>query len=460
MRDRRNRILLVLGVLALASLVLAAPALAADIRTKDVIVIDQDVNDDLYLFAGSITVNSTVHGDLIATGGDIIINGTVDGDLWAAGGKIHINGTVTDDVRIAGSDLKLGPSAEVGDDLFAAGFGFGADPGSAIASDVFVAGYQALLGGDIGGDVRAAVGGFEVTGHVVGDVVVEVGEPDPEFEQFSMFMRMWNPYFPERIIGPGLTIKEDAQIDGELTYTSPVTVQIPEGAVSGPIVYQTPVPTEEAPEVEVVAPEVPAGAITAAAILGWFVRWIMGMVRTFMSLLIIGVLMLWLIPKWLKEVVQHWKEKPLHSLGWGVAALLAFFVAVPALFMVMIVLDIVVGLVTLGGLVGPITAIMMVLEGVLTVGFWTVAVYVTKVVFCYLVGWLILKRPAPAWVEKAMGIMPLLIGIAIFTLVRSIPVLGAFVSMLVTIFGLGALWLLAWVRIYRPKQAVPAKKAG
>jgi len=180
------------------------------------------------------------------------------------------------------------------------------------------------------------------------------------------------------------------------------------------------------------------------------------MVQTFMSLLIIGVLMLWLGPKWLKEAARHWKEKPVHCLGWGVAALVAFFVAVPALFMVMIILDIVVGLATLGGLVVPITAIMMVLESVLMVGFWTVAVYVTKVVFCYLVGWLILKRPAPAWVEKAMGLIPLLIGLAIFTLVRSIPVLGAFFSMLVTIFGLGALWLLAWVRIYKPKKAASA----
>jgi len=453
-RDRKKRILMVVGLLMLASLVLATPALAADIRTNDVIVIDEDVDDDLYLFGGSITVNSTVHGDLIAAGGDITLNGTVDGDLWAAGGRVHINGTVADDVRIAGSDLKLGPNAKVGDDLFAAGFGLGCDPGSAIAGDVYVAGYQAVLGGEITGNVNAALGGLEVSGHVVGDVTAEVSEPDPEFEQFSMFMRM-NPYFPERLIGPGLTVGEDAQIDGELTYTSPVTVQIPEGAVAGPIVYQTPVPEEvEAPQAEV--PEVPAGAVTAAAILGWFVRWIVSMVQTFMSLLIIGVLMLWLIPKWLKEVVQHWKEKPLHSLGWGFAVVLAYPVALFTLFVVTVILDIVVGLATFGGLVGPITAIMMVLGSILTVGFWTVAVYVTKVVFCYLVGWLILKRPAPAWVEKAMGLIPLLIGLAIFTLVRSIPVLGALFSMLVTIFGLGAIWLLAWVRIHKPKTAASA----
>jgi hypothetical protein len=135
---------------------------------------------------------------------------------------------------------------------------------------------------------------------------------------------------------------------------------------------------------------------------------------------------------------------------------LAFPVALFTLFVVMVILDIVLGLATLGGLVVPITSIIVVLESALTVGFWTVAVYVTKVLFCYLVGWLILKRPAPAWVDKAMGLIPLLIGLAIFVLLRSIPVLGAFFSMLVTIFGLGALWLLAWVRIYKPKKAASA----
>jgi hypothetical protein len=316
-------------------------------------------------------------------------------------------------------------------------------------------GYQAVLGGDIAEDVQVGVAGLEVSGHVMGDVTAEVEKPDPEFQQFSYFMQM-NPYMPSRLIGPGLHIEEGAQIDGELTYTSPVTAEIPREVVGGAIVYQTPVPEEiEPPEVEV--PEIPAGAITVAGIVAWFVRWILGMVRIFFTLLIIGVMLLWLVPKWLKEVVQHWKEKPLHSLGWGVAVWLAFMVAVPLLFVVMIILDIVLGLLTLGGLVGIITGIIMVLEAALVVGFWIISVYITKVVFCYLIGWLILKRTASAWVEKAMGVVPLLIGLAIFTLVRSIPVLGGMFSLAVTIFGLGAIWLLAWVRLYKSKEEAPTE---
>jgi hypothetical protein len=449
-KDRIGKMLIVLGIVLLVSVMLTAPVLAADIRTKDVIVIDEDVNDDLYLFAGSITVNGTVHGDLIATGGDITINGLVEGDLWAAGGKIVINGTVADDVRFAGSDLKLGPGGQVGDDLFGAGFGFGAGSGSVVTSDVFVAGYQALLGGEIGGNVKVAVAGLEISGHIAGDVEAEVEEPDPEFEQYSFLMRM-SPYTPERVIAPGLAIKEDARIDGELTYTSPVTADIPDEVVGGVIVYQTPVPEEvEAAEVEI--PEVPAGALTLVGIVTWFIRWVLGILRNFVTLLALGALLLWLVPKWLKEVVQHWKEKPVHSLGWGVAVLLAFLVIVPLLFMVMIALDIILGILTLGGLVGIITGVIMVLETILTVGFWIISVYITKIAFSYLIGWLILKRTASTWVDKAMGLFPLLIGLALFVLARSIPFLGAFFSLLVTIFGLGAMWLLAWVRIYKPKK--------
>ncbi len=445
-----KRSLIAVGLLLLLSLLVAAPVLAAEFEGGDVVVIDEDVDDDLYVAGREVIVNATIHGDLIAVGGEITVNGVVEEDFWCAGGTVHINGTVADDARIAGSDLRLGSGGQVGDDVFGAGFGFTAEPGSVIASDVFIAGYQALLGGEIDGDVQAGLAALEISGHITGDVKAEVEEPDPEFEQVSFFMTMWNPYAPARIVGPGLRISEEAQIDGELTYTSPVTVEIPD-VVGGAIVYQTPVPEEvEAPEVEV--PEIPAGALTLAGIVWWIIRWIIGIVRNFVSLLIIGVLLLWLIPKWLKEVVQHWKEKPVHSLGWGVAVLVAFFVAVPLLFMVMIVLNIIAGLATLGGLAWPIMGTWLVLETVLIVGFSMIAIYITKIAFSYLLGWLILKDTAPAWVDKAMGLIPLLIGLAIFVLVRSIPFLGGLFSLLVTIFGLGAVWLLAWVRIYKPRE--------
>jgi len=37
-----------------------------------------------------------------------------------------------------------------------------------------------------------------------------------------------------------------------------------------------------------------------------------------------------------------------------------------------------------------------------------------------------------------------------------IPFLGGLFSLVVTLFGLGAIWLLAWVRIRKPKEEAPA----
>jgi len=440
--------LIAVGLLFLVSVLVGGPLLAAEVETGDVIVIDKDVDDDLYVAGDKITVNATIHGDLIAAGGEITVNGTVEGDFIGVGGTLQINGTVEDDVRFGGGDLRIGSEGQVGDDVLAGGFSFTAESGSSIGGDLFSVGYQARLGGDIAGDVQAGLAGLEISGHITGDVTATVAEPDPDFEQWSPFISTW---IPLKMIAPGLRVAQRAQIDGQLTYTSPAEVDIPSGAVGGAIVYQTPVPGEvEVPGVEV--PEVPAPAIAAGRVLGR----ILSAVRNFVTLLIIGILVLWLARTWLKEAVQHWKEKPLHSLGWGLAVAVAFLVLVPLLFIAMIVLDIIVGVATLGGLIGPITGIIMVVEGALIVGFSIIFFYLTKVAFSYLIGWLILKGTAPEWVEKAMGVIPLLIGLAIYVVVRMIPCLGPVFGLFVNLFGLGAIWLVVWTRLRKPKEESPA----
>jgi Flp pilus assembly protein TadB len=46
---------------------------------------------------------------------------------------------------------------------------------------------------------------------------------------------------------------------------------------------------------------------------------------------------------------------------------------------------------------------------------------------------------------------PLVLGIFLLALAVSIPFLGLLVSIVATVFGLGALWLLARERLQRPK---------
>jgi cytoskeletal protein CcmA (bactofilin family) len=80
-----------------------------DTRSGDRVVIgsDEEVGDDLYVFANEVVVDGTVRGHLVAFGSKITVNGTVEGDLIAAGQAVEIGGTVGDDSRIAGQTLLL-----------------------------------------------------------------------------------------------------------------------------------------------------------------------------------------------------------------------------------------------------------------------------------------------------------------------------------------------------------------
>ena len=64
--------------------------------------VGETVATDLYVAAGTVTVDGTVQGDLVVTSGTFTLNGTVDGDVLAAGGTIRVGGTVAGDVRAAG----------------------------------------------------------------------------------------------------------------------------------------------------------------------------------------------------------------------------------------------------------------------------------------------------------------------------------------------------------------------
>jgi len=438
-----NKRLLVVGAVLLGLLLTAPVAMAAEFRGGDKVVIgpDEVVEDDLYVGAGTIIVDGTIKGDLVASGGEIIINGTVEGDLIAAGGTLAINGTVQDDVRIAGGVLSLGPQAQIGDDVIAMGYSFDASSGSAIGGGLFVAGYQAKLAGDIEENVSGAMSALAISGCIGGDVDVEVGEPEPEFERMRPFLAMW---MPAPMMPPGLSVSEKARIGGKLTYTSGAEAEIPAGArVEGGIVYQTPVPPPEEvkKEVKEVTP--------AQATLNWF----LGHLRRLITLLAIGLLAFWIAPGQMREAATALQSKPWSSLGWGIVVTIAVFVAVPIVLTGVIVLAIVLGRLGLGGLVATITGLGLIGDATILAGFLITALYVTKAVFGFLAGRLLLERLQPTW--AASRVWPLVVGVVLFVIVRAIPYLGWLIGLIVTFLGLGALWLMGQ-EVLRRRRAAPA----
>lgn len=440
-----------LGLVAIFTLVLAAPARAFDQRSGESILIPEGevVEDDLYLFGNTITIDGTVKGDVVAFGSTITIGetGVVEEDLTAAGQSVIVNGQVQDDARIAGAVLLIDSTGVIGDDLIGAGYSLDARSGSQIGQDVIFGGGQAVLAGDIGGDVQVGANSLVIQGSVAGDVNAALGsrEDMPSFMPFNFMPNM--PQVPT--VPRGLTVRTGAEIGGDLNYTSLQQASIPPGAVAGDTSHQVPEVPEVPEERAEVKPEIKRDdGFTRVS------RWFFSNLRGFLALLVVGLLMVWFFPRFINNGVAALRAKPWPSLGWGFISLIAFFVVFMALIAIVAILAIFLGIITLGELVG-----ITLWAGFLLLGAFAFAVvftitYVSKILVSFLVGRWIVGKIQPEWAEKPW--LPLIVGVVLFAILASIPWIGNLFAFVVILFGLGALWLLGLQRFYTKKSAPTA----
>jgi cytoskeletal protein CcmA (bactofilin family) len=437
----RNKIVgwvIVISVLALLLLAVAQPAAAFDSRTGRDVVIEagETVNDDLFVASDTLTVKGTVKGDVIAVGSEVNIesSGVVQGDLIAAAQSVIVEGKVTDDVRIAGAVLIVGRGATIGDDLIAAGFSLEVEPGSAIGGSLVFGGAQLLMSGDVDESAKIASGAVRIVGSVGGDMTAYIGEvrSDTPFSRYSYFPNA--PRVPE--VRPGLTIDQDAKIAGDLEYTSSVETDIPKDAIGGKVTWNQPVVEEKRAE--------EFGRVLRPLPRLFFIStWLLDQAQKFMSLLILGLLVAWLVPGAARRAVAVLQTKPWHSLGWG---FLSFFGFIFALLVVVAATGLVaffLGVLTFGDLVGTIITIGGLILTAVVLVFGVSVVYLSKLVVGYLVGRWLLGLIRPAWAENRFW--PMLLGVVIYVILTAIPIFGSvLLNAVVILFGLGALVILGY----------------
>jgi cytoskeletal protein CcmA (bactofilin family) len=418
--------------LLLAGLVAASPVGALETRSGDEVVIgpDEVIEDDLYVTAGEVVVDGTVRGDLIAFGGSIVVDGTVEGDLIGAARSVEIGGTVEDDVRIAGQTLLLGEGAEVEDDLIAAAFSLENVPDSAVGGTLMYAGYQALLQGSVGEDVNAAANGLELGGEVGANVDAEVDGEDGGPPAF-----LFAPQADLPTVDPGLTLTDSAAVGGDLTYESSTEARIdPQAQIEG----------------EVIGEERPAEEEEDAYT---FADAVFDHLRSFVALLLVGLILIWIAPNWLRRRAGTVLERPVASLGWGVLGLVAFLALGVAILLATLVLAVILGLLTLGGLVALIVVLGLLAEVVLVLAFWISTNYLAQIVVSFLAGLLLVEAVRPG--RGSGRVLPLVVGLILYVILRAIPVLGALVGLAVVLLGLGALFHWIWAKLRRGRAAPP-----
>jgi cytoskeletal protein CcmA (bactofilin family) len=423
---RKRSIFVFASLVLLTSVAFAAPAWAIETRGGENVTIgaDEVVEDDLYVGAQTVTVEGTVQGDLVAAGGTVRVNdGTVEGDLISAGQTVIVNGTVEDDVRIAGQALLIGEDAQITDDLIAAGYSLETERGSTVGGELLYGGYQALVAGNVGENLRGGMTAFELGGEVGDNVNVEVdgGGAQPTGSQFAPSP----PAVPIPPVEPGLTLTDTAQVGDDLRYESSSRGDIASGAqIGGDVSY------ERRPAEEVQPAQTGASAVLLESL------------RRFVVLLLIGLLMVLLAPRLVRGVADTVRSQPLLSLGWGVLDFLIVGVLVLVVLAATILLAIVFGLVTLGGLIPAIVSIGVLTDAVLVVTFLISVFYLAPVVVSFLGGRMLLGRFQPE--REAGRVLPLVVGVLLYVILRAIPILGAVVALVVVLLGLGALSVWAW----------------
>ncbi|NIM07935.1 MAG: hypothetical protein GTO53_01960 [Planctomycetales bacterium] len=181
-------------------------------------------------------------------------------------------------------------------------------------------------------------------------------------------------------------------------------------------------------------------------------RWILARIREFVTLLVLGALALWLLPDLLARVVQKARRESLPSAGWGLVTVLVGYLGAALIAGLIIAIGVLLAVITLGGLARTWFGITFSTLALTFALFSLLVTFGSKLVVAYLGGDWLLARLSPE--SEIHRFWPLLLGVAIYVVLRGVPLLGWIFGVIVTLVGLGAMWL-----VYREWRAPAAQAA-
>ena len=406
-----------LGIAFVSTLFLLsyAVSLQAEVRQGIEVLIAKDevIDDDVYIIAQKAIVNGTIKGDLIIFGQQVEINGSVEGDLIASVQQVSVNGKVGDDIRIAGQILSIRDNADIGDDLIAAGYSLECTEASQVQGEVNFAGYQSVLAGNVGKKVRIASAKCELSGTFGEDIEAVVDGGSYSSAGF------WADRIPD--VPPGLTLKESADIAGNLKYQSTQEALIDPGSTISGTIEHSQIDSGEAKPVTVKDR-------------------LLVMVRQFFALVLVGILLIYVCPKWTGQVVNNVQRRPLASMGWGLLTLVTVITGTILLLVATIAIAILLGYISLGNLILTWVGLGALTMAVVVIGFLIYSTWVAKVIVGVWIGNRIIN--GSEWNARQRG-LALLLGVLVLVVISWIPTLGSIVSLGVILTGIGssAIWM-------------------
>ena len=461
----------VLGLL----MMVVVPVQAAEITDDGTVDENTVIDDDLVISAENVLIDGTVKGNVIAFGNRIEVNGTIEGDLFAMGqvvvigknaviggnlfagaAEVTVKGLVEESVFGGAANFIFDDGASTDGNLYVGGFSLEIAEEAEIGRDAYFGGYQIDFSGTVADDLMVSAEAVDVSGVVGDNFQVEMDNPEPHdamgYYSFS-FPGMENP---PRMLKGGLNIAESADIAGKLTVIAPV-LMLPElaGAPAGGVALQTPVPSED--DADYSGTEEQDRHDGGFNII-W--RWGRRNIGRFMALSILGALLLWLCRKPFEETVQIAVDRPWASLGYGALGVFGGYLAAFIAALVLLMAAVMIGLLSFGTLGSAVGTLGFSALAIVYTAFQLSVKYLSKLVIAFWLGRVILKAKA----DEAPGRVWLaaLIGVSLYAVARALPILGWFIGVAVTFFGLGAivLWCLNWWKNHQSKRQPQAAPAG
>jgi cytoskeletal protein CcmA (bactofilin family) len=343
---------------SIVALIAASTGVAfADHTTR---VVEGVQNSSIYEAASNVTINGTINGDVFCAGQMITINATVNGDVLCAGQDITVNGRVNGSVRLAGQVVNL--NGRVMRSASIATQDFTMNNGSSVGIDLSLVGQDASIDAPVGRDVNGTVQSVSFSSAVGRNVTLHANT---------------------------IALNHGTVIVGDLTYTSPHTVQRADGTfIRGAVTYHKASPHNTSLNT----------GVFIWAELFWLV-----------ALIVFCAVIVALFP----QQFRAW------NVEWGAPfwwAVLVGFIAMFAVPLIVILLAL-----TLIGI--PLAIVLGLL--------WIVEAFLAVPFSAYFVGSLIVTKRHPIWL--------VIVGIIILGIIELIPILGWIIGAIAYWLGSGTL---------------------
>jgi hypothetical protein len=344
----------------------------------------------------TVAAGESVDHDLYVFAGEVVVDGDIAGDLVAFAGAVTVNGNVD-------GDLVTGAG-------------------------------QVTINGTVAGDVRAGVGDLVLNGRVGEDLLAGSGTiritADGEVGEDLIFasgvVRMAGT-----VEGSVLGSASRYQNTGTVGGTEQVTVERP-GQAAEP---EQPPPSEP---VQVIGDGL----------------------RHFITVILLGALAMWIVPRAVGASEETLRRRPLASAGIGIGVLVGFIIQVIAVILIMILGALAFGAVTLNDLAGIILW-SGVLELMITTFAFVISIsFIVDFVVGLALARLVIKRASPDWASNRWKeALLLVVGTAVVVLVTSLPEIGPLAKLVVIVLGLGGMFVALgewWQRRGAARTATPA----